>query len=92
MEPQDSCIFFLSQEFKRSYVDHTIYFKRIQENSYVIITLYVDDLILAFNDLILLKDVGPQSDVDLETMQAILFQNAIGSFMYVMVCTRIDIA
>jgi hypothetical protein len=58
----------------------------------VIITLYVDDLILAFNDLILLKDVGPQSDVDLETMQAILFQNAIGSFMYVMVCTRIDIA
>ncbi len=70
----------------------TIYFKRIWENSYVIITLYVDDLILAFNDLILLKDVGPQSDVDLETMQAILFQNAIGSFMYVMVCTRIDIA
>jgi ATP-binding cassette subfamily B (MDR/TAP) protein 1 len=56
MEPQDSCIFFLSQEFKRSYVDHIIYFKRVQENSYVIIALYVDDLILAFNDLILLKE------------------------------------
>jgi ATP-binding cassette subfamily B (MDR/TAP) protein 1 len=56
MEPQHSCIFFLFQEFKRSYVDHTIYFKRVQENSYVIIALYVDDLILAFNDLILLKE------------------------------------
>jgi hypothetical protein len=38
------------------------------------------------------KDMGPQSDVDLETMQAILFQNAIGSFMYAMVCIRLDIA
>jgi len=56
MEPQHSCIFFLFQEFKGSYVDHTIYFKRVQENSYVIIALYVDDLILAFNDLILLKE------------------------------------
>ncbi len=38
------------------------------------------------------KDMGPQNDVDLETMQAILFQNDIGSFMYAMVCTRFDIA
>jgi hypothetical protein len=56
MEPQDSCIFFLSQEFKRSFVDQTIYFKKVQENSYVIITLYIDDLILNLNDLTLLKE------------------------------------
>jgi hypothetical protein len=36
--------------------------------------------------------MGPQSDADLEAMQAILFQNAIGSFMYAMVCIRFDIA
>jgi hypothetical protein len=39
-----------------------------------------------------LKDMGPQSDVNLEAMQAILFQNAIGSFVYAMVCVRLDIA
>jgi hypothetical protein len=36
----------------------------------------------------LLKDMGPQSDVNLEAMQAILFQNVIGSFMSAMVCIR----
>jgi hypothetical protein len=40
----------------------------------------------------LLKDMGPQSDVNLEAMQAILFQNVIGSFMYAMVCVRLDIS
>ncbi len=40
----------------------------------------------------LLKDMGFQSDVNLEAMQAILFQNATGSFMYAMVCVRLDIA
>jgi ATP-binding cassette subfamily B (MDR/TAP) protein 1 len=40
----------------------------------------------------LFKDMGPQSDVNLEAMQAILFQNVIGSFMYAMVCIRPNIA
>jgi hypothetical protein len=34
--------------FEKSLVDHIVYLKRVQENSYVIITLYVDDLILGF--------------------------------------------
>ncbi len=45
-----------SQEFERHFVDHIVYFKRIQKNFHVIIILNVDDLILAFNDLILLKE------------------------------------
>jgi ATP-binding cassette subfamily B (MDR/TAP) protein 1 len=36
--------------------------------------------------------MGPQSDVDLEEMRAILFQNVIGSLVYAMVCTRPNIA
>jgi len=39
----------------------------------------------------LLKDMGLQSDVYLEIMRAILFQNGIRSFMYAMVCIRPDI-
>jgi hypothetical protein len=38
------------------------------------------------------KDMGLQSDANLKIMQAILFQNAIGSFMYAMVCIGLDIA
>jgi ATP-binding cassette subfamily B (MDR/TAP) protein 1 len=38
------------------------------------------------------KDIGPQSDADLEAMQAIPIQNVIESLMYAMVCTRLDIA
>jgi ATP-binding cassette subfamily B (MDR/TAP) protein 1 len=38
------------------------------------------------------KDMGPQNDVNLEGLLAILFQNVIGSFMYVMVCIKLDIA
>jgi hypothetical protein len=35
--------------------------------------------------------MDPQSDVDLEEMWAILFQNAIGSFVYAMICIRPNI-
>jgi len=45
-----------SQEFEKHFVDHIVYFKRVQKNSHVIIILDDDDLILAFNDLILLKE------------------------------------
>jgi hypothetical protein len=35
--------------------------------------------------------MGPQSDADLEVIWVIPFQNVIGSFMYAMVCKRLDI-
>jgi hypothetical protein len=38
------------------------------------------------------KDMGPQSDLNLEGMWVILFQDIIGNFMYAIVCTRLDIA
>ncbi len=37
------------------------------------------------------KDMGPQSDADLEVIWVIPFQNVIWSFMYAMVCKRLDI-
>lgn len=47
--------YFLFEEFERNFVDHNVYFLKVQENSYVIIPLYIDDLILPSIDLILLK-------------------------------------
>ncbi len=38
------------------------------------------------------KGMGPQNDANLEVMWAIPFQNVIGSFMYAMVWTKLDIA
>jgi hypothetical protein len=37
------------------------------------------------------KDMGLQSDADLEVIWVIPFQNVIGSFLYAMVCKRLDI-
>jgi hypothetical protein len=37
------------------------------------------------------KDMGPQSDTNLEGMWVILFQDVIGNLMYEIVCTRFDI-
>ncbi len=48
--------YILFQKFERNFVNHKVYLKRTQEFFYVIITLYVDDLILASNDLTLLKE------------------------------------
>ncbi len=39
----------------------------------------------------LLKDMGCQSDANLEAIHVIPFENAIGNLMYVMVCIRFDI-
>ncbi len=51
-----------------------IYFKKAQENSYVIITLYVDDFILAFNDLTLLKDKKIYISKKFETLDLVKTQ------------------
>ncbi len=39
-----------------------------------------------------LKDMNPQNDANLEAMWVSMFQNVIGSLIYAMVCTRLDIA
>jgi hypothetical protein len=48
--------YFLNQKFEKNYASHSGYFKRVKKNFYVIIILYVDDLILASNDLTFLKE------------------------------------
>jgi hypothetical protein len=37
------------------------------------------------------KDMGPQTDANLEGMWVIIFQDVIGNLMYAIVCTRFDV-
>ncbi len=48
--------YFLIQKFERNYANHNVYFKRVIKINYVIIILHVDDPMLAYNDLIFLKN------------------------------------
>jgi hypothetical protein len=45
-----------------------------------------------YDQLQAFKGYGSSNDVNLEVVHAIPFQNVIGSFMYAMVCIRLDIA
>lgn len=46
--------YFVTQSFIKSHVDPNIYVFKIIDGSYIIITLYVDDLMLVSNDMKLL--------------------------------------
>jgi hypothetical protein len=48
--------YFVFEELERSLINHMLHFKIVHGNSFVIIILYVDDFILVFNDLTLLKE------------------------------------
>jgi hypothetical protein len=70
--------YFLSQEFEKNYVDHNVYFKRVQKNFFVIIILYVDDMILAFNDLSLLKETKDNLSKKFEMVDLNKIQYCLG--------------
>jgi hypothetical protein len=46
-------LYLVLKEFERSSINYNVYFQLFQSNFYVIMTLYIDDFILAFHDLIL---------------------------------------
>jgi hypothetical protein len=46
-------LYLVLKEFERSSINYNVYFQIFQSDFYVIMTLYIDDFILAFNDLIL---------------------------------------
>lgn len=49
----DAC--FLFEKFERSFANHSLYFNKAERNSFMILILYVDDVILIFNYLFLLR-------------------------------------
>nr|GEW22973.1 retrotransposon protein, putative, Ty1-copia subclass [Tanacetum cinerariifolium] len=65
---------------------------------YIYLLLYVDDMLIACKskaEIGLPNAIGwalPVRDCDVERMSKVPYANAVGSLMYVMVCTRRDIA
>jgi hypothetical protein len=47
----------LFKEFDKNSNNHIVYFMKVQGNSFVIIPLYVNNIILNFNNLFLLKEI-----------------------------------
>ncbi|RVX19178.1 Retrovirus-related Pol polyprotein from transposon TNT 1-94 [Vitis vinifera] len=91
--------------FKRCEVDHYCYVKSF-DNSYIILLLYVDDMLIAgFNmneakpvstplgsHFKLSKEQSPKTEEEMDHMSKVPYASAIGSLMNAMVCTRPDIA
>ncbi|RVW99369.1 Retrovirus-related Pol polyprotein from transposon TNT 1-94 [Vitis vinifera] len=116
-------------KFKRCEPDHCYYVKSF-DNSYIILLLYVDDMLIVGSDIekinnvkkqlskqFAMKDLGavkqilakpmstplgshfklskeqsPKTEKERYHMSKVPYASAIGSLMYVMVCTRPDIA
>jgi len=70
-------IYFLFQKFERSYVDHNVFFF-LKLKKIVIIILYVDDMILAFNDLTLLKETKDNLSKKFEMVDLSKIQYCLG--------------
>ncbi|KAL2474843.1 Retrovirus-related Pol polyprotein from transposon TNT 1-94 [Abeliophyllum distichum] len=86
----------LSMEIER---DRSNSLLRLHQTSYVLKVLKIFDMneskpvtLCLANYFVLSKDQSPVSDEDVEYMNIIPYSNAIGSIMYLMVCTRFDLA
>nr|GEW09586.1 retrotransposon protein, putative, Ty1-copia subclass [Tanacetum cinerariifolium] len=81
--------YMLSYGFKRSSYDSCVYSRSYVPGEYIYLLLYVDDMLIAYKS----KDEDfPVRDCDVERMSKVPCANAVGSIVYLMVCTRPDIA
>nr|GEV97694.1 retrovirus-related Pol polyprotein from transposon TNT 1-94 [Tanacetum cinerariifolium] len=95
--------YMLSNGFKRSSYDSCVYYRSYAQGEYIYLLLYVDDMLIACKSKksvkmplgghfkLSLKDCLVR-DCDVERMSKVPYANAVESLMYLMVCTRPDIA
>lgn len=58
--------FMTNQNFQRSYYDSCVYFKRATNGVYIYLLLYVDDMLIASSDVVLIDDLKRQLSAEFE--------------------------
>eukprot|EP01018_Ginkgo_biloba_P039992 Gb_09614 [translate_table: standard] len=122
--------FTTEQGYSRFHSDHCVYFKRLDNDNYIILLLYVDDMLVVGSNMqdinvlkiklvnsFAMKDLGaakmqdaksvstplarhfkltkemfPKTQEKIDYMSKVSYSSVVGSLMYAMVCTRLDIA
>ncbi|KAH9688953.1 hypothetical protein KPL70_015278 [Citrus sinensis] len=88
--------FIQGQKFTRSEHNHYVYFRRLPDGAFIYLLLYVDDMLIASKnrDEIgrLKKQVASESQEERNYMDRVPYASVVGSLMYAMVCTRLDIS
>eukprot|EP01018_Ginkgo_biloba_P007114 Gb_02705 [translate_table: standard] len=114
--------FMTEQGYSRCHSDHCVYFKRLDNDNYIILLLYVDDMLVSGSNMqdinvlkiklansFVMKDLGATKKIlcmriirdrknykltlsRVNYMSKVSYSSVVGSLMYAMVCTRMDIA
>ncbi|GJT05730.1 retrovirus-related pol polyprotein from transposon TNT 1-94 [Tanacetum coccineum] len=95
---------------RRDQFDNCVYSKKVSRDSYVYLLLYVDDMLVAAKNMVVIndlkallkskfemKDLGATKktlgiDKEVKYLKTVPYSSAVRSLMYVMVCTRQDLA
>nr|GEX02267.1 retrotransposon protein, putative, Ty1-copia subclass [Tanacetum cinerariifolium] len=88
--------------------DNCVYSKKVSGDSYVYLLLYVDDMLIAAKNIVVINDLKALLksefemkdlaaakkilDKEVKYMKTVPYSSAVGSIMYAMVCTRPDLA
>ncbi|CAA7407517.1 unnamed protein product [Spirodela intermedia] len=102
--------FMTQHEFSHSKFDNCVYFKKLSNDSFLYLLLYVEDMLIAPKDIFKINKLKAvlNSEFDLKDLRAAkkilrmeIYENfishvpyfsAIGSMMYAMICTHLDIS
>ncbi|KAE8665322.1 Detected protein of unknown function [Hibiscus syriacus] len=98
--------FMRRQNYTRSKYDHGVYLQKLKHGSFIYLLLYVDDMLIAsksqkdidklkaqLNQEFEMKDLNKAKKIlERVYMAKVPYANAVGSLMYAMVCTRLDIS
>ncbi|KAE8694589.1 hypothetical protein F3Y22_tig00110777pilonHSYRG00051 [Hibiscus syriacus] len=91
--------FIMCLGYNRLNADPCAYFKRSSDNDFVILLLYVDDMLVAGPNKDHIEELkaqvtcmSPSSEEEMIEMSRVPYASAVGSLMFAMICTRPDIA